>query len=292
MANKYAVGSNQYQKRPGSSSDRYPTPTLHAYTCGEVWGTKCKAKIYKPSLRHSNHPHIKHWTARLPQISDQEVLHCWSYKATLSVSVSLLKNPHCDYETLTNIVSSHPDLLAAALAHPGYRKSDLMAMIDLPGAEKSYYLFLSNPNCDGDVVDKICDRSIPNLRNDSLMWVIARHPQARVETLMKTLERGAGIEALVQRTDCPAEVMEGVSLYGVDSHRAYLAINPATPEHILIRISQHSIYMLDKVLQNPNCPEEILRDIVTSGQPKEFVDRALQHKNCPAAVRSIHVLSR
>jgi len=61
--NRYQSGSNQYKKKSAPNSLtplRVTALTQDIFKlCGEVWHTKCRAKVYAPSWAHSSHPSEK-----------------------------------------------------------------------------------------------------------------------------------------------------------------------------------------------------------------------------------------
>jgi hypothetical protein len=153
------------------------------------------------------------------------------------------------------------DALRNSIArHPNTPKGILARLLKTKNADKdrSYMTAIQNPNFPADKIRELYDKykSEDSLYGNNVLYAISRSPNA------------------------PADIL--LELWDIDPDRGWLVpynvvANPNTPEDFLHKIYSNLDSTYDLALaENPNCPTDILRDILRRGANQTTIN--LIHK--------------
>lgn len=173
---RVATGSNQYRTRPAGPASTFGDSDLvdqatQVMRCGEIWGTRCKVRVYPPEYAHANnamrHPRSEHvmmqahLSGRLPTIQRERLAWAVINADTVSVALSV-----CSIRRLRP--SWFTDVYDKISNDPGSRSSG--------GIER---ILAEHPDCPPDLLHKLAASSAYSTR-----WAVIRNPQVSPDTVV------------------------------------------------------------------------------------------------------------
>lgn len=242
---------------------------------------------------------------------------------------ALLKNPACGPNILNAISDSNrigSEQRRGAWAHLNFPPHKYRTIIN---KDQDSYLFsstlnwqaiTSNPNCPADVLTQLAERRLPlHDSSDYVLRTIAQHANTPLDVLhqlthcvddsviTKTLSnphypledaislfnrRSLGHRALLQRPDCPSEVLTKLGLDSTVTIRNEVARHPNTPVDTLSVVGKSSRTATIIVLQRSDCPEDVTHfALITYAHQSDIVDMAKKSAGYTPKLQALEVLS-
>lgn len=288
--NRYQPGSNQYKKR---TAPQPLTAPLHITTpiqntvkrCGEVWGTKCKAKVQAPSWAHGAHPsdNSKLHAALTPHTPTALLLTLANGKASYSVIKTLAKRNNSTEKLKQAIAMRHPleamsiwgtnasllppDWLEAFAKHPDSNvRANVARLAYLP----HHICRLLLKNADENVKVNLASNSVPQTVASALL-------QDSTITVKSAALRHLGT---------PNDITTDIIHHSSPEIRAAASYRSNTPSQLdqLIHDSVYSVW--HTAVRNPYTTTESLSWIIEH-QPLDRIPKAiLTHPHCPPDIFS------
>lgn len=227
-----AVGSNQYRTRPGT--DGVPLgagPDLVAQAaadprrmhdserrCGEVWGTRCRARVLPPFFSHGRHG-----------LMEPDGLGRFRPKH-LAVE-SALQDPDCP-PALLEWAATHTNPKYRHLAAGHHRCPEpLMQLLAQDPNDEVARALASNWSCPPDVLVRLSHRSV------HVMAAVAGHPYCPPEVLMHLPVDNSGVAwGVANNPNTPAVRLRQLALDPGFSCRDRAIRNPSCPPHLAVQM--------------------------------------------------------
>lgn len=216
---------------------------------------------------------------RNPKCS-KKVLNRLSHSVNEDEIYKVLDNPNCPEDLLIKLYETNKFrdtyILSNIMSHPNFPKDMILHEIDfLQLSGFNTVKIINNKEFSEDEIRKILFQPYYP-QSFKIAIILSRH--CSNEILLEFLQRNNNkildkqmLEGIAEKSNLPAAVQELLLNNSNSSVRYKLASNPTCQEGILIKLyKDEDKYVRNAVITNPNCPIEILLDLMNNGYDDYF----------------------
>lgn len=275
-------------------------------TCGDVWGTGCQAVVYPPDFSHGNHgaygnplkairspncpPQVLEMFARATVMDNGGGMLSWQ------AACKIIRHTNCSSDALGWLLQ-HPRhrVRQMVVAHPRLSLQHMVMALEWGRAWPK--LAASNPIMDQQACASLAGHSSPHVREavacsehcpppilaqmaldkaGHVRMAVAANPRTPHSALMKLADDASARSSLLNNPALNEEILR-VIYRGCDGNQASYSTSwilrrvmahPQCPQDLLIRAyKQHPAgEMMVGVASNPNCPRDILQQLLRHSQ--------------------------